>query len=269
MELKVAIIGGGNIGSSVAQGLIKSGVIKPENMIVTNLLLEVIQPLHDELGITIMTDNREAIQKSDIVIVALKPYVGPKVLADLKDCFDAKRHIIVSFISGKTISELKSIVNGGVPLFRVMPNTAAEFCESMTAIACDKESDENLKKVEYLFSGMGLSMVISEGLMPAVTVLASCGTAFALRFMRAMAQGGIEIGFSSIQAHQIASQVMLGAAKLILQTNHHPEREIDKVCTPKGVTITAINTMEHNGFSSSVIKGITAGFDLVSGNEKK
>lgn len=268
MNLKVAVIGGGNIGSSVAKGLVKSGTVGAGEMTVTNIVLDVIQPLEDELGIRITTDNRQAIRESDIVIVALKPYVGPHVLQDLKDCFDPQRHILVSFISGKTIAELKSIV-GEVPLFRVMPNTAAEFCESVTAIAQNGESEENKAKVTYLFSKMGLCMEVPEALMPAVTVLASCGTAFALRFMRAMAQGGIEIGFGSAQAHQIASQVMLGAAKLILQTEHHPEREIDKVCTPKGVTITAINTMEHNGFSSSVIKGITAGYDLVSGSEHK
>ena len=268
MDLKVAVIGGGNIGSSVAKGLIKSGRVKPENMIVTNISLEVIEPLREELNVRITTDNRLAIRESDVIIVALKPYIGPRVLADLKDCFETGRHILISFISGKTIAELKAIV-GNIPLFRVMPNTAAEFCESVIAIAQEGETAEHAERIRYLFGKMGLCMEVPEVLMPAVTVLASCGTAFALRFMRAMAQGGIEIGFSSTQAHQIASQVMLGAAKLILQTQHHPEREIDKVCTPKGVTITAINTMEHNGFSSSVIKGITAGYELVSGNENK
>lgn len=263
------MIGGGNIGSAVAKGLVKSGIVRPEDMTVTNIVLDAVQPLKDEFGIRITTDNRQAIRDSEIIIMALKPYVGPRVLAELKDCFEPGRHILVSFISGKTIAELKSITGNNMPLFRVMPNTAAEFCESLTAIAQEGESEENKKKITHLFSKMGLCIEIPETMMPAVTVLASCGTAFALRFMRAMAQGGIEIGFNSNQAHQIASQVMLGAAKLILETDHHPEREIDKVCTPKGVTITAINTMEHNGFSSSVIKGITSGFELVSGNEKK
>lgn len=266
--MKVALIGGGNIGSSVVKGLVKSGIVQPEDMTVTNIIMEAIQPLKEEFGVRITTDNRQAIRDSEIVIVALKPYVGPRVLEELKDFFEPGRHILISFISGKTIAELKAIV-GNIPLFRVMPNTAAEFCESLTAVAQAGESEENKAKVSHLFSKMGLCIEIPETMMPAVTVLASCGTAFALRFMRAMAQGGIEIGFSSAQAHQIASQVMLGAAKLILETGHHPEREIDKVCTPKGVTITAINTMEHNGFSSSVIKGIIAGYDLVSGNESK
>lgn len=179
--MKVALIGGGNIGSSVVKGLVKSGIVQPEDMTVTNIIMEAIQPLKDEFGVRITTDNRQAIRDSEIVIVALKPYVGPRVLEELKDSFEPGRHILISFISGKTIAELKAIV-GNIPLFRVMPNTAAEFCESLTAVAHAGESEENKAKVSRLFSKMGLCIEIPETMMPAVTVLASCGTAFALRF---------------------------------------------------------------------------------------
>jgi pyrroline-5-carboxylate reductase len=125
-------------------------------------------------------------------------------------------------------------------------------------------SPERLSYVQELFNQLGKVVVIDEKLMDAVTVLGACGIAYALRYIRANIQGGIEIGFDAATASLIAAQTVKGAAELLIKTGRHPEQEIDKVTTPKGCTIAGLNEMEHQGFSSSLIKGISASFDKIN-----
>ena len=137
-----------------------------------------------------------------------------------------------------------------------MPNTGASVNESMTCICANVKSKSKLDSIESLFKHNGDTIVIEESLMDAATVLGASGVAFSLRYIRAMMQAGIQLGFSSEQSKLIASQVVKGASQLIAQTGHHPEFEIDRVSTPKGCTIEGLNEMEHNGFSSALIKGV-------------
>jgi pyrroline-5-carboxylate reductase len=154
-------------------------------------------------------------------------------------------------------------VGNGFPIFRAMPNTAIAIQESMTCICSVNASEEQTSYVSELFEQLGKSVLIEEKLMDAATVLGACGTAYAMRYIRANIQGGIEIGFSAKVASLIAAQTVKGAAELLLQKNTHPEQEIDKVTTPKGCTIAGLNEMEHQGFSSSLIKGIVTSYKKI------
>jgi pyrroline-5-carboxylate reductase len=142
-----------------------------------------------------------------------------------------------------------------------MPNTAIAIQESMTCLCSAHLTSDQSKYIEDLFNQLGKAVNIEEKLMDAATVLGACGIAYALRFIRANIQGGIEIGFDAKTATLIAAQTVKGAAQLLIQTGRHPEQEIDKVTTPKGCTIAGLNEMEHQGFSSSLIKGITASYE--------
>jgi pyrroline-5-carboxylate reductase len=133
----------------------------------------------------------------------------------------------------------------------------------MTCIASANASAEQNQFVSDLFNQLGKSVIIEEKLMDAATVLGACGTAYAMRYIRANIQGGIEIGFSATVASLIAAQTVKGAAELLLQRNTHPEQEIDKVTTPKGCTIAGLNEMEHQGFSSSLIKGVVTSYKKI------
>ncbi len=145
-----------------------------------------------------------------------------------------------------------------------MPNTAIGIQQSMTCICSGPGNDPYLNIVEEIFSRLGRVIFIEESLMDAATVLGACGTAFAMRYIRASIQGGIQIGFSAAQANYIVAQTVLGAADLLLTNKNHPEFEIDKVTTPKGCTIAGLNEMEHNGFSSSLIKGIAVSYNKIA-----
>jgi pyrroline-5-carboxylate reductase len=259
---KIAIIGGGNLGAAIAEGLIKSQFVAPQQITVTRRNVAALQPL-ETLGVTVTSDNQQAIQNSEVIIVALKPYNVKEVLESLKKNFDPKRHVIISVVTGIFLKDLGAIVDHGVPIFRAMPNTAIAIQESVTCICHQGASAEQVKYVTDLFDQLGITIAIDEKLMDAATVLGACGIAYALRFIRASTQGGIEIGFDAKTANLIAAQTVKGAAELLLKLGRHPEAEIDKVTTPKGCTIVGLNEMEHQGFSSSLIKGIGASYDKI------
>jgi pyrroline-5-carboxylate reductase len=141
-----------------------------------------------------------------------------------------------------------------------MPNTAIAIQQSMTCICANTAASQQVSFVNDLFNQLGKTILIEEKLMDAATVLGACGTAFAMRYIRANIKGGIEIGFNAATASLIAAQTVKGAAELLLIKKTHPEQEIDKVTTPKGCTIAGLNEMEHQGFSSSLIKGVITSY---------
>ena len=259
---KIAIIGGGNLGAAIAEGLIKSKFILPENLTVTRRNIEALNDLKS-FGVKVSNDNKAAIQKSEVIIIALKPYNVREVLEGLRENFDRSKHILISVVTGVDLKDLTEMIAHGAPVFRAMPNTAIAIQESVTCICHQGALNEQVNYVTELFNQLGITISIDEKLMDAATVLGACGIAYALRFIRAATQGGIEIGFDAKTASLISAQTVKGAAELLLKLNRHPEEEIDKVTTPKGCTIAGLNEMEHQGFSSSLIKGICTSYDKI------
>ena len=267
MNKKIAIIGGGNLGTAIAEGLIQSGFVLPDHILITKRNLSTLRYL-EEKGVLVSNDNTEALRFADMVILAVKPFQVDDVLGAIKPLFDENRHVLVSVVTGISTAHIHGILNKKISTVRVMPNTAIAIQQSMTCISARDITSEQLDYVKDIFNQLGLVAVIEEKLMNAATVLAACGTAYAMRYIRANIQGGIEIGFDAATASLIAAQTVKGAAQLLLQKNTHPEQEIDKVTTPKGCTIAGLNEMEHQGFSSSLIKGIVASYDKIASDNK-
>lgn len=262
MSKNIAIIGGGNLGTAIAEGLINSGFVAPNQLMVTRRNLSSLQNLKDR-GVNINSDNNEAAAFADYIILSIKPFQTKDVLESISSSLDAKKHVIISVVTGVWVKDIEEVIGNGFPIFRAMPNTAIAIQESMTCISLSNTLNEQNEFVASLFNNLGKSVFIEEKLMDAATVLGACGTAFAMRYIRANIQGGIEIGFSAKVASLIAAQTVKGAAELLLQKNTHPEQEIDKVTTPKGCTIAGLNEMEHQGFSSSLIKGIVTSYKKI------
>lgn len=259
---RVAIIGCGNIGISLLQGLLKEHTIPAMNLTATRRNIEELVHLK-ESGVNLLSDNIEAIKESGLIIVAVKPYNIVSVLEELKDHFYPGRHILISVTAGVTISKIQGVIGTKIPVFRAMPNIAASVGKSITCICHSGADLSEIESVKYLFNRIGTTMTIDEDLMESATILGACGIAYVLRFIRAMIQGGIQIGFDAATASVIVNQTVKGAAELLIERHQHPEFEIDKVTTPKGCTIVGLNEMEHNGFSSSLIKGLVASFDKI------
>lgn len=264
MSNKIAIIGGGNLGTAIAEGLISSGFKKPEEIIVTKRNTATLQPLKEK-GVIVSSSNEEAVAFADWIILAVKPFQVKDILDTLKPNLKADKHVLVSVITGIWISDLQEIVGKDFTLFRAMPNTAIAIRESITCVCKHNASATQEQYVKDMFDQLGKTVLIEEKLMDAATVLGACGTAYAMRYIRANIQGGIEIGFDAATASLIAAQTVKGAAELLLTRHTHPEQEIDKVTTPKGCTIAGLNEMEHQGFSSSLIKGISTSYQKIVG----
>ena len=261
MTKKIAIIGGGNLGTAIAEGLLKSKFCKPADITITKRNTATLKALAEK-GVQVSSDNNKAIRNSELVILAIKPFQMSDVLNGLKKDLNAK-HILVSVVTGVLISEIDNSIKKKIPVFRAMPNTAIAIQESMTCLSYTNASDAQILFVKNLFTTLGKVTVINENLMDAATVLGACGTAYAMRYIRANIQGGIEIGFDAVTANLIAAQTVKGAAELLLVKGTHPEQEIDKVTTPKGCTIAGLIEMEHRGFSSSLIKGIATSYNKI------
>jgi len=263
MNKKIAIIGGGNLGTAIAEGLIQSGFVSPKHILITKRNIQTLNHL-ERKGVLVSDKNEEAVKYADLVILAVKPFQVNDILLSLKDEFHEGKQLLVSVVTGISIDHITGYLGGKVPVVRAMPNTAIAIQESMTCIAASRNvPEEQLQYVMEIFDQLGKAVRIDEKLMDAATVLGACGTAFAMRYIRANIQGGIEIGFDAATANLIAAQTVKGAAELLLKKGAHPEQEIDKVTTPKGCTIAGLNEMEHQGFSSSLIKGLVASYDKI------
>jgi pyrroline-5-carboxylate reductase len=243
--------------------LIQSGFVLPKHILITKRNIQTLHAL-ERKGVLVSDKNEEALRYADLVILAVKPFQVNDILRSLKDEFHEEKHVLVSVVTGVSIDHIASSLGRKVPIVRAMPNTAIAIKESMTCIAAQNVNEEQLQYVHELFGQLGKAVRIDEKLMDAATVLGACGTAFAMRYIRANIQGGIEIGFDAATASLIVAQTVKGAAELLLINGTHPEQEIDKVTTPKGCTIAGLNEMEHQGFSSSLIKGLVASYDKIA-----
>lgn len=260
-DRRIAIIGCGNLGLTIAHGLLDEG-FDPASLILTRRNTKVLQEIASK-GVVVTSDNVEATKMADVVVLGVKPYNVKPILKEISGALDPDKHILVCLATGITLQELGEWSGKSLPTFRAMPNTAADVNESMTMICDTGATSAHREVITGLFDKIGSTLYIDENLMEAATILGACGIAYVLRFMRAMIQGGIEVGFDAKTATAIVSQTMKGASELIIQNGSHPESEIDKVTTPKGCTITGLNEMEHAGFSSALIKGIVASFKKI------
>ncbi len=252
---KITIIGSGNIGLSLAKGLVKKTYCNADQITLTRRNLKL---MTDEVaaGFNISDNNIVAIYDADIVVLAVLPQQLKKVLEEIASSINPEKQLIISVVSGVSCADVRKELGNNVQVIRAMPNTAIAIGQSMTCIASDNANGDNMKEVTTLFETVGAVITINEDLMTAATALCACGIAFFLRSIRAASQGGVEIGFHAHDALKMAVQTAKGAADLLLITQSHPEGEIDKVTSPKGCTIAGLNEMEHNGFSSAFIKGI-------------
>ena len=263
---KIAIIGCGNLGKSILNGLLKNKEIIHSNITATKRNIQTFES-YSNRKFHCTSNNIEAVKNAEIIILAIKPYNLISIVKEIKPHLN-ENHVLVSLATGISIKEIENEAPKHLSIYRAMPNTAADVSESITCICANTEEEEKKKKIETVFNSIGSSIFINEELMESATVLGACGIAYVLRFIRAMTQGGIQIGFDAETASKIVTQTVKGASELLIKNKQHPEYEIDKVTTPKGCTIVGINEMEHNGFSSSLIKGLMASYKDIHKDEK-
>ena len=253
--MRISIIGSGNIGGAIARGLAKGTMFKASDITCTAQSDETLEKMRKIDPDFILThDNVEAARNADIIIIAVKPWRVEMIIDEIKSVLDFEKQIIVSVAAGVTFDLLNTYLTKNTDfdclatptIFRIMPNTAIEASKEQTDL------------IIHIFNELGNAMLVEERLMGAGTALASSGIAFALRYIRAAIEGGVELGFYPKQAQEIVVHTVKGAVDLLLENKSNPEMEIDKVTTPGGITIKGLNEMELSGFTSSVIRGLKA-----------
>ena len=244
------------MGGAIARGLAKGSIFTENDITCTAKSTATLEKLREtNPGFTLTTDNLQAVQGSDIVVFAVKPWLMKEVIEKVRPALLPSKQLYISVAAGIPCQEL-SEWTGSSSVIRVIPNTAIEIQESMTFITAASLEMPQLELANRIFSELGNTMIVPESQLAACTALASCGIAFAMRYIQASAQGGVEIGVKASDAQKIVEHTMIGAAKLLLAKNAHPSTEIDKVPTPGGITIRGLNEMEHAGFTSAVIRGL-------------
>ena len=257
----IAIIGSGNMGIAMITGMLHNNNFKPENIYATRNRIKKLHHLR-ELGVNVIQDNKIAVENSKFILIALKPDNVANVLDEIHP-YITENHVIISVATGISIKTINDTIGDKPGIYRAMPNTAASVNEGITCISTTDNNEENLHQVIAMFNHLGKCIVIEERLMDAATIIGACGVAFTLRFMRSMIQGAVQIGFDSKTATSIVTQMVKGSAEMLIENGSHPEEEIDRVTTPMGCTITGLNEMEHQGFSSALIRGIVASYEKI------
>ena len=253
--MKATIIGGGNIGMALAEGLIQANSCTAADITITKRRAAFSDGLKGR-GFTVSYDNADAIIGADAIFICVLPQQLDTALAQLSKTIQLENQLVVSVVTGAHTQAFREKLGDSIRIVRAMPNTAMKVRASMTCLSSVNATDEDKALVQTIFDTVGQCIWITEDMMNAATALCACGIAFFLRTVRAASQGGVEIGFHAHDALRIAAQTAYGAARLLIANGTHPEEEIDKVTSPKGCTIAGLNEMEHQGLSSAFIKGI-------------
>lgn len=259
--MKIAIIGTGNLGQSIAKGLIVNNAIT--SLYLTRRSLNGIKEFEGYKNVHLTSDNELAVQQSDILIFAVQPAHLQSILETIAPQLTEK-HIIISTITGFSIAKIEAIVGAEKFIVRAMPNTAIAVGKSMTCLCSNVYGKARISVAEAIFNRLGATICIPEEQMQAATVVCASGIAFWMRLIRATTQAAIQLGFDAQDAQSLAMYTSEGAAQLLIKNGNHPEQEIDKVTTPMGCTIEGLNEMEHKGLSSSLIHGMVASFQKIN-----
>lgn len=251
------------MGGAVARGLAKGTLVQTSDIYVSNPSTPKLEALKGEFPeVNTTTDNCAAAVAADLVILAVKPWKVVEVLEELKPHLDYSRQAVASMVGGLGIAQLSEWLDKGdgvLPAtYILIPNTAIATMSSMTFISSARSTAERDNLLLAVFNELGKAMLIDESAMPAATSLASCGIAYAFRYIRAAMEGGVELGIRADEAKSIVMQTLRGAVDVLEASGAHPEAEVDRVTTPGGLTIRGLNAMEAAGFTHSVIEGLRA-----------
>ncbi len=252
--MKLGFIGGGNMASAIIGGVIKEGIVKPEDIIVSDIRDQV----SSRFGVRYTDDNKRAAKESEILFLSVKPQIYPSVIAEIRD-EPLDDRLIITIAPGKTLAWLKEQFGRELHIIRTMPNTPAMVGEGMTAVCPNSlVTEEELKKAEQLIGSFGRMEIVPEHLMNAVTSVSGSSPAYVFMMIEAMADAAVADGMPRKQAYTFAAQAVMGSAKMVLETGKHPGELKDMVCSPAGTTIEAVRVLEKSGFRSAIIEAMKA-----------
>ena len=252
--MKLGFIGGGNMASAIMGGIIKKGILKPEDIFVS----DVVDHVSGRFGVIYKNDNKYLAETADVLFLSVKPQIYPSVIEEIRDTVSEKQ-LIITIAPGKTLVWLKEQFGRDLHIIRTMPNTPAMVGEGMTAV-CPNElvTEEELDTAFELLGAFSRVEKVPEHLMDVVTSVSGSSPAYVFMFIEAMADAAVADGMPRSQAYTFAAQAVMGSAKMVLETGKHPGELKDMVCSPGGTTIEAVRVLEREGFRSAVFEAMKA-----------
>lgn len=258
MGKKIGFIGCGVMAKAIMSGIIGSGIVDSEDITVSDVFAPSLERAKADLGVKITHSNQEVVENSDVIFLAVKPYVLPAAISSMADAITQDK-VFISIAAGQTLATLASYFVKEVKTIRVMPNTPAQVNAGMTGVCRNAlVTDEDLAFAMELMNGFGKAETVPENLLDAVTGISGSGPAYVFLFIEALADGGVLEGLPRDQAYIFAAQTVLGSAKMVLDTGKHPGALKDAVCSPGGTTIAAVSALERNNFRNAVIEAVHA-----------
>ena len=256
-EKTIGFVGAGNMGEAMMRGLLRGKVFAPEQVTASAPREERRRELHQTYGVNAVEDNREAARQA-IVVLSVKPQIIGRVLDEIAEAIDAEA-LVISIAAGVPVAAIQSKLAAGTRVVRAMPNTPALVDAAATAIARGEHARESdLDDARRIFDAIGITVVLDESQLDAVTGLSGSGPAYVFLILEALSDAGVKVGLSRRTAQLLAAQTLLGSAKLLLETNEHPGRLKDMVTSPGGTAITGLHTLENGGVRTTLMNAVEA-----------
>ena len=253
----IGFVGGGNMAEAMIRGLLRGKVFAPESVTVSGPREERMRELRDTYGIRATTNNRDA-AAANIVVLSVKPQILSRVLDEVAGAIDADA-LVISIAAGVPVAAIQSRLASGTRVVRAMPNTPALVDAAATAIAGGEHARESdLDDARRIFDAIGITVVLEESQLDAVTGLSGSGPAYVFLILEALSDAGVKVGLSRRTSQLLAAQTLMGSAKLLLETNEHPGRLKDMVTSPGGTAITGLHTLEHGGVRTTLMNAVEA-----------
>lgn len=260
--MKLGFIGTGNMAGGIMGGIIKAGLIKPDEIIGSDTLPAGREHIQKKYGIHVTPENRKVAEQAEVVFLSVKPQFYSDVIAEIRETIRAEQ-LIITIAPGKTLTWLEEQFGKKVKIIRTMPNTPAMAGEGMTAVCPNACVDkEELEYVLRILNTIGKTEVVEERLMDAVVPVSGSSPAYVFMMIEAMADAAVSEGMPRNQAYRFAAQAVYGSAKMVLETGKHPGELKDMVCSPAGTTIEAVRILEQKGFRSALIEAMKACAEL-------
>lgn len=258
MNVKVGVVGCGNMASAIIGGIIESKLINPKDLIVSDQSSDKLEAISKKYDVEITKDNAEVARFADVLILAVKPNIHDIVLEEIKKSIK-KSTIVVTIAAGIDINYIETKLGHDTKVIRTMPNTPSLVGQGMSVICRNKNViDEELEYVVALFESFGKVEIFDESLMDFVPAVSGSSPAYVFMLIEALADGGVASGIPREKAYKMAAQAVLGAAQMVLETGKHPGELKDMVCTPGGATIEAVSTLETNNFRGAILAAMKA-----------
>ena len=256
MDKTIGFIGAGNMGKAIINGLISSKLLDKDHIIASAKTEKTRDSLKTEFGIEVFADNKTIVQKSDYLILAIKPNMHKEVLEEISSAVKPSL-VVITIGAGISIQYLKDKLKNSDKFVKAMPNTPARVGSGMTALTMGEGlNKDEIEDVLSIFNSFGKAEIVDEKLMDAVTAVSGSSPAYVYIMIEAMADAAVLQGMKRDQAYIFAAQAVMGAAKMVLETGIHPAELKDNVCSPGGTTIEAVSKLEEMGFRAAILEAM-------------